>query len=99
MSELISNQTLADGEKPPVIEFPCEYPVKVMGDADDNFQALVVEVVRKHASDLDESRITVRDSSKGTFRSVTVIINATGKPQLKALFDDLKATGKVKMVI
>ncbi len=99
MSELISNQTLADGEKPPVIEFPCEYPVKVMGDADDNFQALVVEVVRKHAPDLDESRITVRDSSKGTFRSVTVIINATGKPQLQALFDDLKATGKVKMVI
>ena len=99
MSELISNQTLADGEKPPVIEFPCEYPVKVMGDADDNFQALVVEVVRKHVPDLDESRITVRDSSKGTFRSVTVIINATGKPQLQALFDDLKATGKVKMVI
>ena len=99
MSELISNQTLADGEKAPVIEFPCEYPVKVMGDADDNFQALVVEVVRKHAPDLDESRITVRDSSKGTFRSVTVIINATGKPQLQALFDDLKATGKVKMVI
>ena len=99
MSELISNQTLADGEKPPVIEFPCEYPVKVMGDADDNFQALVVEVVRKHAPDLDQSRITVRDSSKGTFRSVTVIINATGKPQLQALFDDLKATGKVKMVI
>ncbi len=99
MSEFISSKTLADGEQAPAIEFPCEYPIKILGDASEDFTALVVEVVRKHAPDLDDSKVTSRDSSKGKFRSVTVIINATGKPQLQALFDDLKATGKVKMVI
>ncbi len=97
--EFISNKKLANGEAPPVIEFPCDYPIKVMGKATSDFVELVSDVVRRHAVDLDLSKISSRDSSKGRWRSVTLIITATGKPQLEALFADLKATGRVKMVI
>jgi len=67
------------------IEFPCEYPIKAIGSNSVDLKAIVIDTVRVHASDLDESRVTLNASSKGTFVSVRFIINATGEPQLKAI--------------
>ncbi len=83
----------------PKIEFPCEYPIKVMGDAGEELHNLVIEVMERHAPGFDRSAMTVRDSSRGTFQSITVTITATGKPQLQAIFDDLKVSKLVKMVL
>ncbi len=87
-------------EQPPKIEFPCpDYPVKVMGDAGHELHTLVIDVFQRHAPGFDEARLTIRDSSKGRFQSITVYITATGEPQLQAIFDDLKASNAVKMVL
>lgn len=87
-------------QAPPKIEFPCEdYPVKVVRDADDTAHEFVLEVMRRHAPDLDEERITVRDSRNGNFTSVTFFIVATGEEQLKALFEELKAHPSIHMVL
>lgn len=84
----------------PKIEFPCpDYPVKVMGDAGHELHSLVLEVFQRHAPGFDETRLTIRDSSKGRFQSITVYITATGEPQLKAIFEDLKTSSSVKMVL
>jgi len=85
--------------EPPKIEFPCEYPIKVLGRAGETFEAVVLEVFRRHAPGFDQERVTVRASSKGTFIAMTVVITATGKPQLEALHEELMATGRVQMVI
>ena len=90
---------LSKTEEPPKIEFPCDYPIKVLGDAVPHFKQTVIEVVTVHSPTLDLRKITLRDSGKGRFRSVTVVIRATGVDQLEAIFEDLKATGIVKMVI
>lgn len=86
-------------QDPPKIEFPCEYPIKVLGRQEPGFQELVVEVMSRHAGEIEDSRVTTRPSGKGTFISVTVTIIATGKPQLDAIHKDLIATGRVKMVL
>jgi putative lipoic acid-binding regulatory protein len=83
----------------PKIEFPCDYPIKALGDNSVDLKALVIETVKQHAPDLDESRVTLNESSKGTFVSVRFNINATGPDQLKAIHEALMATGHVKMVI
>ena len=84
----------------PKIEFPCpNYPIKVIGRASVDFKELVVNIVRKHASDLDDACVSEQDSSKGSFRSIRFEITATGEEQLKALHQELMATGQVKMVI
>ena len=83
----------------PKIEFPCDYPITVMGDAAEDFEALVVEVVKRHDPDLDTSLVRMRHSSHGRFSSVRVIIRATGKDQLQALHHELQATGRVKIVL
>ena len=86
-------------QEPPKIEFPCEYPIKVMGDSAVDFKAFVVEVMAKHAGAIEDSEVSVRDSRNGTFQSVTVTITATGVEQLQAIHAELQASGRVKMVI
>lgn len=100
MSELIgSSGQISPGEDPPKIEFPCEYPIKVLGHHTYDFRAVVIEVMTKHTGVVDESQVTERASGKGTFVSITITVIATGKDQLQAIFEDLKATGRVKMVL
>jgi putative lipoic acid-binding regulatory protein len=85
---------------PPRIEFPCaDYPIKVMGDATEDLQSWVMNIMERHAPGFDEARVTVRDSRNGRFQSVTVFITATGEPQLRAIFEDLKKYDAVKMVL
>jgi putative lipoic acid-binding regulatory protein len=86
-------------QDPPKIEFPCDYPIKVLGRDVPDFQATVIEVFERHAQGFDRERITIRVSREGTFAAMTIFITATGKPQLEALHADLLATGMVQMVI
>jgi len=87
-------------QEPPKIEFPCEdYPVKVMGDSGDEFHAFAVEVMVRHAPDLDQARITVKGSRNGRFQSITFMITATGVDQLQALHQELIASPMTKMVL
>lgn len=83
----------------PRIEFPCAYPIKVMGYAHADFQGHVLTVMERHAPGFDRSAITVRDSRKGNFQSITVTITATGTDQLQAIFTDLKTSELVQMVL
>ena len=86
-------------QEPPKIEFPCDYPVKVLGRASDAFETVILDVFERHAPGFDRASIKARASSKGTFTSLTVTITATGPDQLEALHQDLLATGHVQMVI
>lgn len=85
--------------KAPKIEFPCDYVIKVIGDAAPDFKEFVVSVVERHAPGIAEDKITVSDSRNARFTSVRLTIVATGEPQLKALFEELKASGRVHMVL
>ena len=81
------------------IEFPCDYPVKIVGDAADDFRRVVEAIVERHAGGFARELTTERFSANGRFVSVTVTIVATGPEQLQALFEDLKSTGRVHMVL
>lgn len=85
--------------KAPKIEFPCDYMIKVIGTAAPDFRDYVVSVVERHAPGISDSDVTVKDSRNARFCSVQLMIIATGEPQLKALFEELKASGRVHMVL
>lgn len=87
-------------QEPPKIEFPCpDYPVKVLGDAGQELHSLVIEVMERHAPGFDQTRITIAESSKGRYQSLTVWITATGENQLRAINDELRANKITKMVM
>ena len=86
-------------DKKPEIEFPCKYPIKVLGEAHPDLNQHVIDVMNRHASTITDSDLSAKNSSKGKWQSITVTIIATGKPQLDAIFADLKTSARVKMVL
>lgn len=94
------NQTPSDVDLPrPKIEFPCDYPIRVVGDAADDFVAAISQVIERHSPGFEASSVTLSESRNGRFRSARAVIRATSEEQLNALFLDLKATGRVHMVL
>ena len=83
----------------PKIEFPCEYPIKVVGRAAPDNKEMVLDIIQVHAPGLDYERISLRESRNGKYCSITVTIVATGEAQLSAIFEDLKASGRIEMVL
>ena len=82
----------------PRIEFPCDYPIAVVGEAAEDFRALVEGIVERHAGFARE-RTTIAPSRGGRYVSVRFLIVATGEAQLQALFAELKGTGRVHAVL
>ena len=97
-NRVISGDMLKPGQEPPKIEFPCEYPIKVLGKAVPDFEQRVIDAVKKHAPDVTQEKNRAKTSSEGTFRSMTVVIEAQGKAQLEAIFVELKNVDVVKVV-
>ena len=88
---------MADQET--LLEFPCEFPIKVMGETRDGFADTIVDVVRQHAPDFDASRVEMRPSSTGKYLSLTCTVTATSKAQLDDLYRALSSHPMVKVVL
>ena len=83
----------------PLLQFPCDFPLKIMGGGSPDFRQLVVDLVSRHAPDLDQTRVSVRDSRAGRYQSVTVVINARDRAQLDALYGELSSHPRITMVL
>ncbi len=83
----------------PKIEFPCDYPIKAIGVNHVDLKTIVLDIVREHAPDLDDSLVELNPSRNGTFVSVRFTIIATGEHQLKCIHEALIASEHIKMVI
>jgi putative lipoic acid-binding regulatory protein len=83
----------------PVFVFPCRFPIKAMGLADPGFEALVVEIVSRHAPRPAEADVSARLSRGGKWVSVTLTIQAESRAQLDAIYCDLTAHESVVWVI
>jgi len=90
---------LADQNPETLLEFPCDFPLKIMGARVDEFAQVVVDVVRRHAPDFDPATVQMRPSSKGNYISLTCTVRAVSKAQLDALYRELSAHPLVKVVL
>lgn len=86
-------------ENDTLIEFPCDFPIKVMGLRTDSFAQQVSEVVLRHMPDFNVASIEMRPSSKGNYLSLTCTVHTTSKPQLDDLYRELSSHPAVKMVL
>ncbi len=74
-----------------LLTFPCDFPIKAMGLADSGLEALVVEIVSRHAAAVDLDDLSVRPSRGGKWVSVTVNVEAQSRDQLDAIYRELSA--------
>ena len=86
-------------ERASAIEFPCDFPIKVMGLHADDFDALVVEIVHRHTGPLPSEAISVRASRGGKYLSITVTVRAESQHQLDNLYRELSGHERVVMVL
>ncbi len=86
-------------ESDELFNFPCDFPIKIMGRCDCDLEILVVEVINRHVSDLSENAVTTRPSGKGNFISVTVTVKATSREQLDNIYRELTAREEVLMAL
>jgi putative lipoic acid-binding regulatory protein len=82
-----------------LLDFPCVFPLKIMGRADGALAETVFGIVRRHAPDFDATAVETRASSGGKYLSLTCTINATSKAQLDALYRELSGHPAVKIVL
>ena len=82
-----------------LLEFPCAFPLKVMGLSSDALAQTVLEIVRRHAPGFDGAQMEMRASSGGKYVSLTCTITATSKAQLDTLYRELSGHPLVKVVL
>ena len=82
-----------------LIEFPCAFPIKVMGRAEGGFTQVVLDIVQRHDPGFDAASIETRPSREGNYLSVTVTIQAKSREHLDEVYQALCDHPMVTMVL
>ncbi|MDH4047626.1 MAG: DUF493 domain-containing protein [Gammaproteobacteria bacterium] len=82
-----------------LLEFPCKFPVKMMGRKDSSFRAVALRIIERHAGAIGEDAVRVVPSSAGNFVSITVTIEASSQTQLDDIYRDLSANDEILVAL
>jgi putative lipoic acid-binding regulatory protein len=88
---------MSEGNRESLLEFPCEFPIKMMGRVGEGFRETAVVLVEKHSGKVSEDAISVAASRNGNFISVTVTIVAQSQEQLDNIYREL--TGHEEILV
>lgn len=82
-----------------LLEFPCEFPIKIMGKNHHGFHQAVIEILKKHLDDFENTKIREVESKQKNYCSLTVHVNATSQQHLDRIYIDLTACDWVIMAL
>lgn len=82
-----------------LLEYPCDFPIKILGHTRAGFAQTILEVVQRHAPDFDGATLQMKASKRGKYLSITCVIRATSREQLDALYQELCDHPMVVMVL
>ena len=91
--------TSAHPRKDSLIEYPSDFPIKVMGLNQEGFVHAVTEIAKQHDPFFDASKIELRPSSGDKYLGVTITVTATSREQLDNLYRALTSSPMVKVVL
>jgi putative lipoic acid-binding regulatory protein len=82
-----------------LIEYPCLFPIKVMGAHVDGFVEAITQVALQFDPVFDAAGIETRPSKGGNYLGITITITATSREQLDELYRTLSTHPMVKVVL
>jgi len=85
--------------KDSLIEYPSDFPIKVMGASHIDFAPTIVEVILQLDPTFHEGKMESRPSSKGNYTGLTVTVRATSREMLDDVYRALSTHPMVKMVL
>lgn len=86
-------------ESTSLLDFPCAFPIKVMGRSGARFEEIVSEIVFRHAQLFAGEQVYSRPSGSGNFLSMTFVVEAQSQDQLDQIYQDLTACEQVLMAL
>ncbi|HZO21635.1 MAG TPA: DUF493 domain-containing protein [Steroidobacteraceae bacterium] len=86
-------------EPPPLLRFPTDYPLKIVGRPSEEFRKRVRAIMLRHVPGLDPTRVSERLSENGNFLSISYVIVAESSDHVIGLIKDLKACEGVLTII
>ena len=88
-----------DYDSDALFDFPCDFPIKIMGRRQEGFAQTIAELIVRHAPDFDVSTLEMRSSSGGNYLSLTCTVRATSRAQLDAIYGELTGHPMVVMAL
>ncbi len=82
-----------------LFDFPCDFPIKVMGKSHPEFAGAVTEVILKFDAEFDAATMEVRPSSGGNYTGLTCTVRAINRAHLDDIYRALTAHPMVKVVM
>ena len=82
-----------------LLEFPCDFPIKVMGEDSPEFRATAIALIESHTGPLEADRIQTALSRNGRFVSITVTVEAQSKDQLDDIYRDVSGHPSILMAL
>jgi putative lipoic acid-binding regulatory protein len=86
-------------ERTTLLEFPCAFPVKIMGESKEGFADAMLEIVLRHAPDFVAANVEMKASSGGKYISLTCTIIAVSQTQLDDLYREISGHTMVSMAL
>lgn len=87
------------GPRASLIDYPSDFPIKIMGPKHDRFAQTIVDVVHRFDPGFDAATLEMRPSSKGNYLALTATVRATSRLQLDDLYRALSSHPMVKVVL
>ncbi len=88
-----------DAPQASLIEYPCHFPIKVMGAAAEGFLDAMVQIVLQFDPSFDRNTIEQRPSKGGNYLGLTLSVHVTGREQLDEVYRTLSTHPMVKVVL
>ncbi len=82
-----------------LLEFPCDFTIKVVGRSDDNFRAHIELIVRKRFPKIKDSAFSQRLSREANYLALTIVVHVKNRAELDSLYEELSASPKVIMAL
>ena len=91
---------MTDYERDNLLEFPCDFPLKVMGKNHVDFEVYVLTTVNRHVGGhLTENALQARPSKNGNYVSITITFEAKSQQQIDNIYIELTAHELVLMAL
>ena len=95
IESIINNQQ----EKPEGLVFPCEYPIKAMGENSQRFLQEMLFITQKHCPETTEDHVRTNVSKTGKYQSVTITVQVKSRVHLESLYFEIKDHKDVKWTL
>lgn len=94
-----SDNSALNARQDSLIEYPCAFPIKVMGKQVPGLVETLLEVAQQFDPYVDKHMLELRESRTGKYLSVTITVQATSREQLDNLYRALSSHPLVEVVL